>query len=650
MKDENYKSQIERLQERLDSKTGRIKKKKGILRPKVYDVKDDFSGSGVPTIPKSTGAEIDNLSPKPKVKRRVKRSPFRVLLVVSIAFFLIASAAAGVLIWSNSNTVSTEKVDLSILAPASVAGAESFSLGVSVTNSNEVPLLKPKIIFTFPEGVRKADDLTKPAKRIEIPLETIAPRETIQENARLAFFGEENSRKTVNAVLQYTVEGSGNAVFQKTDKKIIELSFSPIDVAVDIFRKSPSDQDVRIDLVIQSNSSQVMRDLLLEAEYPSNFAFDRASPEAIFDERVWRVGTLKPGEEKKISITGFLTGNATEQKIFHFKTGIRGGAENGVGIALVDKEIETVIESPFVLMDILAGLGKTKGSLPAGSPLEASIAWKNNSGNLLGNLEVILEIAGESVRRSTIFGGGGYYNSLDETIVWNERTQGEGSSMIVIPAGGGGVVNFALDTYDPFTERTLEMRNPQINLKVTMSAERISESGVSESLKAYTTEVIKISTQADFSARASYEESPFPNSGPVPPKVSEQTTYTIFWTLKNSFNDIRDAKVTAILPEYVDWEGQVTPDFEDITYNKVTGEVTWKVGRLEAGAGIEKAPRQVAFQVAITPSLSQVGSSPEIVRTSTFTGVDAFTDVLIQEVSDSLTTSLDSVNGGSVRR
>ncbi len=145
-----------------------------------------------------------------------------------------------------------------------------------------------------------------------------------------------------------------------------------------------------------------------------------------------------------------------------------------------------------------------------------------------------------------------------------------------------------------------------------------------------------------------YYSGPFQNSGPYLPKVAETTTMTIGWSVTNSSNLIEGGKVTTNLPSYVEWRGVTSPNNEDISFNSVKREVTWNLGEIKKGAGFSSADRKVFFQVAITPSLSQLSQPPNLTTDVLLSGEDTFTGVLLRNSRRPHRTSLlNDIQAGS---
>ena len=90
------------------------------------------------------------------------------------------------------------------------------------------------------------------------------------------------------------------------------------------------------------------------------------------------------------------------------------------------------------------------------------------------------------------------------------------------------------------------------------------------------------------------------------------------------------------------WTGYTSPASENITYDKGTGEVDWNIGDMKYGIGENSPSRTVSFQVAITPSITQVGTELNLLNEATISGTDAYSGARIGEVKSPVTTSITS--------
>ena len=128
----------------------------------------------------------------------------------------------------------------------------------------------------------------------------------------------------------------------------------------------------------------------------------------------------------------------------------------------------------------------------------------------------------------------------------------------------------------------------------------------------------------------------------MPPKAGTETTYAIIFNVTNTTNRITDAKVTASLPSYVRWIGIFSPNTEKITFDQIQGTMTWDIGTIEPGVGLNGTPaKQAAIAIAFSPSTSQIGQQPALLRSITLTGTDSATkQTITQTTKTDITTNL----------
>ena len=149
-----------------------------------------------------------------------------------------------------------------------------------------------------------------------------------------------------------------------------------------------------------------------------------------------------------------------------------------------------------------------------------------------------------------------------------------------------------------------------------------------------------MSSKLQVVSRALYTNSVIPNSGPLPPKVGKETTYTIFWSLANMANDVENSIVKSSLPPYIDFKNVIMPADADISFNKASNEIIWKVGRIPAGIGFLRPAMQVAFQIGLTPSQNQADTAPAILNAAEISGRDTFTDQILSSSDGQISTDL----------
>ena len=249
------------------------------------------------------------------------------------------------------------------------------------------------------------------------------------------------------------------------------------------------------------------------------------------------------------------------------------------------------------------------------------MVWANNLDTKIADLEITAKLEGTIYSRSSVTAGGGFYDSNTATVFWDKRHQ---SSFGSIDPGQNGTVSFSFGTISVGTDPAL-WKNPSMIIHVSVHGKRLDEQGVYQDVTSTFTKEIKIASALGLLSRLSYGSGPLMNSGPVPPKAEVETTYTITWSLSNSSNSVSNAQVRAVLPSYVRFVGAVSPSSESVAYSSVGGEVVWNVGEMKSGVGFGTSPREVSFQIAFLPSVSQIGEAPIVIGEAVASGEDRFT-------------------------
>ncbi|MEN9524403.1 MAG: hypothetical protein RL536_472, partial [Candidatus Parcubacteria bacterium] len=180
--------------------------------------------------------------------------------------------------------------------------------------------------------------------------------------------------------------------------------------------------------------------------------------------------------------------------------------------------------------------------------------------------------------------------------------------------------------------------NPSLVVTASVRGNRTQESNVPENLSGAVSRTTRVSSNVSLTGRTVRTIGPFANTGPIPPKVEQPTTYTIVWMVDNTSSAVGSAAVTATLPPYVKWLEKVSPSSESVSYDKNSGQITWEIGNVGAYTLGSSRRREVSFQVSFQPSVNQVDQSPTLVNQAILTATDNFTGVQLQSQQDYLTT------------
>jgi hypothetical protein len=447
-------------------------------------------------------------------------------------------------------------------------------------------------------------------------------------------FGEEGAEREIVFTVEYRTANS-NAIFYKEKSYKLKLASSPVIVSVDALDKVLSGQDTPLKITVSSNSTSVVKDVLLVLDYPTGYSVSSAVPAATYAGGIWDLGDLAPGTKKTVTVNGSVQGEDGEARTVHARVGIQSQEnEREIATNIVSKDHTFQIERPFLGLN-LALNGQTSGDVAAeaGRSVRADIIWTNNSATRISNARIEAKLSGNVLDRSSISVTGGYYDSKIDTIIWDA---GRVSDLKAIAPGETNRVGFIFASNRAIPGQAV--LSPMMNVVVTARGDRVDESGAPQAVATGISRSVKLVSALSLSSRILRSQGPFKNTGPLPPKVDQETTYTIIWTVTNTSNSINNTQVTATLPPYVTWAGSVSPEGSSIEYNAADGTIVWNAGTIPQNASVGAGARQVAFQVVLRPNATQVGISPNVISESVIKGIDSFSGTELRNVAQGLST------------
>ncbi|HEY4511132.1 MAG TPA: hypothetical protein VJG29_02050 [Candidatus Paceibacterota bacterium] len=616
---------IKRLERRLYSReeTAGIPKR-AELSPQASDITRGWKKEETP----SEGAE----------PRHDWNASLRIFLWGSVIFFVGSLAIAGFVFLRGGNIVSSDNISFEIIGPSLVDGGKQVTLHVIVKNDNQVPLELADLIVRYPEGTRSAEDVRDALPELRESLGTIGPGEQVKTVVSAILFGEEGARRSIGASLEYRVQGS-NAVFVKEGGIDLTIGSSPVTLLVEGADEVNAGKETEFTLTVSSNSPEPVRGVVVEAEYPFGFEVTNTSPETVVGDALWQLGDLSPRETQTIHVSGTLEAQDNEERIFRFSVGSqKSPTDVSLAVPFVTIPHALTVKRGFITGDISVNNNNAKTvSVESGKSVNVDLAWKNNFDAEVYDVEIRAILQGEAFDRSSISAPDGFYRSADSSIVWNRETD---ESLAAVPSQETNSLSFSLTPRNTNAAGGL-LKNPEFSITMDVSAKRLTEDAVPNEPTPLGVRRVLVASPLTLGAVARRFSGPFVNGGPLPPKVNQETTYTIEWSVKNPSNTVANARVTAALPPSVRFLNNVSPGSEDVSLNTSNKLVTWNLGEIRTGS----VGRTMSFQVGLTPSISQIGESPMLVGEATLTGDDRFAQTKVTAKAWSVSTRVSGEAG-----
>ena len=550
------------------------------------------------------------------------------MIVTAIFFLSVIFVAVSKF---KQTAFSDEKVAVEIEGPKEVGSNQLAEYKIRYKNDNRVSLKNAEILLNYTENFQpERGDKLKPAGkgRSSIRVGKIKPHKQGEVSVKGKFYAPEDSKIYFNAALRYT-PSNFNSVFQAKNQLGVEIKSSPIFLSINAPLEAADGNNIEYTINYRNTSDREFKNLELMVEYPEGFVFQGASPFPFEDNKRCSLGNLAVGQGGEIKIQGEIKGFKDEKKII--KVFLRAAGSNGNSVIYSEKErITKIVASPLIISQTVNGF---TGAMNAdqGEKLHYVLTYRNSGEVGLRDVIITLEIKDEGsiLDFSKMVLRKGAYDSSKKAIMW--KAGPDIPKLARLEAGAEGKIDFSI----PVKER-IEINDENDKNFIVESVAKIDSPDVPfqlESNKVIASDkmAIKLNSKVILETKGYYNDSNITNTGPLPPRVGEETSYAIHWLVTNVSNDISDAKVEAALPTWARWKNEIYPKDENVQFNPRTNKIVWDIGSLGSGTGILDHPKEVSFRVSVVPEVNQVGNYIEILGDSTLTAKDEFTSKEIKE-------------------
>jgi len=529
--------------------------------------------------------------------------------LIFLIFITLILGGAGFWYYQK-NIYSKEILKLEISGPSEAKLAEEVEYFVKYKNNGNVRLEEAKLFFEYPKYALTPENKSREEKQ----LEDIYPGEERTLSFKIRLIGKEGEMKSVRATLRYRPKNL-SAFYESETTFTTQIKDVPLTFEFDLPSKIESGKEIRLKLNYFSNVNYPLSDLGIKLNYPSDFEFLESTPQTL-DKTEYDIGLLNLAEGGRIEVLGKIGGNVGQIKIFQANLG---QWQNGEFVVLktANKGVEIIKPLLYIIQEIN---GNPKYIANPGDLLHYEITFKNIGERILENMFLMTKLEGD-LDFDTLKNDIGNFNKDENKIIFDYTMVPELRQLLPMAEGK---IEFWIKVKDEF-----ENKNPEI--KNTVSLDGFEEIFSN-----------KVNSKIEISQKGYFSDEIFGNSGPLPPRVAETTTYTIMWLVKNWNNDLKNVKVKALLPPEVKLTGKIFPETEasKFAFDPQSREIVWEIGDLVAGKGISEPGPNIAFQIALIPTLEQRGKSPILIGEAKVSAEDLWTESTLERVSNPIDTTL----------
>jgi len=594
-----------------------------------YDPRSTLSKTQLPA-----SSPSDVWIQKQKGLTEVQKQKLKKTGIVLGAVMFLALGAFG--LWQyRQASFSEDRVIVEIVGTQSAESGKLITYEILIRNSNRAKLKNAILKLTYPENFKPEESLnfvsTSPTSGT-FTIGEILPQgeDRMVLNARM--YSPRGALMYLKAALNYS-PSIFSTQFEKEVQLGINVGTTPISLEVLAPQNVSSGDEVNYLVNYKNTGAEKFDGIRIRAEYPEGFVFSTADPAALESNNTWYIGALAPGESGKIVVNGKLEGETDHVKKMKFLVGT---VDGGNFISYNEEEAQTkIVSSPFSIAQTVNGVKDYHTQ--AGDSLSFEINYKNNGNVGLKDVIVTSHLESPVLDYATLDMDGGFFDSSTKTITWKASDYPELKNL---SPNQGGIIRFSVKVKEMIPVSGGKDKNFVVSSLSKIDSPDVPTPIHMNKIIAGNKLDIKLNSKLFLDVKGYYKDPNIQNSGPVPPKVDQETTYTVHWIASNVSNDVSEARVEAVLPTSVTMTGTKFPDGSNLTYNERNNSIVWEIGNMTSGTGILSSPKEVSFQVKIKPEASQVGKKMDLIGESKFTAKDLFTGDNLVSVFERKTTEL----------
>ena len=524
---------------------------------------------------------------------------------------------------------------IKIDGPTDAASGKLLTFDISYANNNRAVLKDAVLRVTFPESLKPGENANFTSESLTSGVFKLGDIPG-KASGKIIFNGNVYSPKGTLIYLKtdliYT-PADFNSQFDANNQTGINVNSSPIDLEITGPQKISSGDAVDYQIKYTNTGKEDFDNIKIKIDYPDNFTYSRSDRLTLGGNNIWYIGRLAAGQSGQIVVSGKLEGNRDEVK--NAKVYI-GADDQGQFVSYNEEQTSTTIEAaPIEITQAVNGSNNYIAK--AGDLLRFQIIYRNADNIDLRNVVLSEKMDSPILDYSTLKLTKGSFDPNSKVITWNGVDY---PTLKNLATGQRGEVDFSIMVKDVIPVEAANDKNFVISAIAKMDSQDIQTAISSNKIVSGNNMDIKLDSKLVLDMKGYYKDSAIANSGPIPPKVGTPTTYTIHWKVMDVSNDVTDAKVTASLPAGATMTGKVSPDDGSLTYNSRNNSLVWDIGNLAAGTGVLNDPKEMAFQVQITPAPNQLDQPIPLVGVATFSATDTFTGDAFSATADKKDTTL----------
>lgn len=583
-----------------------------------------------------------------KIEMANKGTAWKKLAILFFAAgFLLALIWGGFLILGRSTT-SGDDIKITFDGPKELEPMKEYDFIATLENVGTFDLARVNFEINLPDQFFLSSSEPPMDNRHSLSIGNMLKKEKREIKFKGGFIAKEKEQVTLSGLAVYHPQNF-NATFEATGVYTALMGEGLFTGSIEGPDKLLSGDEAEFTISFAKKEDAVVNDVAISVDAPSDFSITTGTIQPS-REKIWPVNFGDKKNEGQAVFKGVFSSEANGDRTVKF---LLGQMRNNKFYPT--KELIVPIEVLGAEVSIDVGLNGTAFKdineqmfTRFGDMLSYTIDLTNTTKEVLKNMRVVFHAEGTpQYNGETVVMWASAFNSPNATR--------EGSSVIWTSREILDFKNFKSGATEhlegnvrlrpgPFA---VAINDYRVRVWAEVQLDGVGKIVKKRNLTSKTVELL-VQSDADFNAEARYygSDGVALSTGPLPPKVGEQTTYRIFWKINNSLHELKNVSVSAILPPNVVLTGKNLIPNGVFSYDGATKTVTWSLEQWPTSL----KNTEINFEVGLTPVAGDVGKIPELLGPASFKATDAVTGVDINLAAPALTTNIknDSLAGNKI--
>lgn len=579
----------------------------------------------------------------------------KILVRTSLGVLALGIFIGGIFLttwYRSTQQVKQSHIGLQIESPEHFTAGGQLIYKLTVTNNSKVDWGDVLLVFTTPTGFTYESSTPSGTASEQNITVTLPP---LLEGASSTFtvvgrlVGEEGTTALSRAEVTVSPAKFPKEKIVHSQTATTLISAIPLEVSIEAGKSAAVGERIAAVIHVRNLSETEITGAVLKLtpDPGMQLAIEDTGFSAEFSvvDSFWRLPPLKPLDEVVRYSVLYVSGNSGDQR--ELGVAVTQEQKNQTFTLRKISHVVSVTSSQLSVVQMFNNDASGTIAVNSGARVDGVVEYKNTGTNGLTDAIVKVKFEGTGLDASSITLNSGAYDPVANSITW---TAASVPALGRILPGAGGKITYSFNTL-PYDKIPLTPNGKNQQLIATASLDSPDLPKPTGQIRQVVSGrfYIPITTDILLGTDAFYDDGRLgiTSTGPLPPKVGEQTTYTLRTRLGSSLNDIENAKVTIILPDGVSYTKNMYKTAGEVEFNERTNTLVWAIPLLEGLTGRAVPLHELNMQIAITPGANVRGKVVPFIQSLSVAGTDSFTDKPLQaSLSDLPTTrSADSKKG-----